>query len=123
MSEILNYAEKLEAINAARDSFTELAERHLSYADRNIVDAYHSGDRNAFNAAVWYALDELALDMFRRGVEHDGCTDEQFKEFYKVLIDNDGWRKSLYDEISNMLFLIHKEIEKARNYAHENGLA
>lgn len=60
--------------------------------------------------------------MLRSGIEHDDCTDEQFKEFYKKLTD-DAYRLRLYERLADEIFKLHQEIEKARKLAHENGMA
>lgn len=118
----ITHDDRVNAIEAGEYSFRKYAEKYLSYIDSDIEEAYRSGDRKNFNSAVWYALDKLAFDMLRSGIEHDDCTDEQFKEFYKKLTD-DAYRLRLYERLADELFKLHQEIEKARNLAHENGMA
>jgi hypothetical protein len=115
--------ERAGAVSAGKYSFRKYAEKYLSYIDSDVEDAYRSGDRDRFNSAAWYALDKLAFDMLRSGIEHADCTDEQFKEFYKELINNDTFRTGLYEQLSDKLFKFHQEIEKARKLAHEHGIA
>lgn len=114
----ITHDDRVKAIEDGEYSFRKYAEKYLSYIDSDIEEAYRSGDRKKFNSAVWYALDKLAFDMLRSGIEHDDCTDEQFKEFYKKLTD-DAYRLRLYERLTDELFKLHQEIEKARKLAHK----
>lgn len=57
--------------------------------------------------------------MLRSGIEHDDCTDEQFKEFYKKLTD-DAYRLRLYERLADELFKLHQEgVLEIRKLGHD----
>lgn len=115
-------------IKAAKDAFVEYAKDELIFRNISVREAVIEDNRSEFDKAAVAGLDIIVMDMMggrieTESLENYSCTREQFRAFCSELLENEGFKDGLYTSMTDELWEFHKGINKARKFAHENGMA
>ena len=115
-------------IKAAKDAFVEYAKDELVLRNISVREAVIEDNRSEFGKAAVAGLDIIVMDMMggrieTESLENYSCTREQFRAFCTELLENEGFKDGIYASMTDELWEFHKGINKARKFAHENGMA
>ncbi len=115
-------------IKAAKEAFVEYAKDELLYRNISVREAVIEDNRSEFDKAAAAGLDVIALEMASGRVETESlknysCTREQFRAFCAELLEDENFKNELYASMTDEIWEFHKGINKARKFAHENGMA
>lgn len=98
------------------------ANNTILYYDGSVREAFLNSSREIFDNEVITAVNK-AISSAVNGDEIFGDTDiSYFTELSHKMQENSEFAQNLYGKISDRLYAKHKEIDKARQAAHEIGL-
>ena len=106
------------AVNALKD----YARSTILYYNSEIRETFRNSSRSDFDYKVRNAIGETIGKLSNGDITSELAEKADFSALYMEMYENNEFAESLYTEISDMLYVEHIEIDKARQTAHETGL-
>ena len=115
-------ADKNPELAKAIDALKDYAGSTILYYDSGIREAFLNSTRADFNREVERAISHAVTEFSRGELTSESAEKEDFSALYEEMFADREFAENLYSEISDMLYAEHTEIDKARQFAHENGI-
>lgn len=117
-------ADKNPELAKAIDALKSYALGTILYHDVVIRETFRSSSstRADFDSEVQRAINNAVTDFSHGELTSELAEKEDFSALYWEMYENREFAENLYSEISDMLYTKHAEIDKARQFAHENGI-
>jgi len=110
--------EVAKAVNALK----EYARSTILYYDSKIREAFLNSSRKEFDAAVTDTVSKAITDFISGEITSDLAESKDFLSLFGDMYDDDQFAQNVFADISDILYAEHKEIDKARQTAHNKGL-
>lgn len=106
----------------AKEALTHYADNTILYYNGSVREAFLNSPRETFDNEIKNAVNK-AISHAVNGDDIIGDTDiSYFTVLSLKMQENSEFAQNLYGKISDRLYAKHKEIDKARQAAHEMGL-
>lgn len=123
-SEKKEYIDKDDApeLTKAINALKEYARSTILYYDSEIREAFLNSSREEFDDKVSNAVSKAITDFISGEITSNLAESKDFLTLFGEMYDDDQFAQNIFADISDILYAEHKEIDKARQTAHNEGL-